>query len=395
MAVGLACFFLAAAVVIGFLVGCVSTTTDPPPPRGGGGAKLGELLFVTSTDFTTGSYSTVNLRDLSASVNLPSTTGIIESDNDAVYFNNRVYVINKFGFDNVTVLDVSDLGTVVKQFSTGNGTNPQDMAFVSDAQAYVSLLGSNNVLVVDPTASSGSEITGSVDLSGFLDGGDVDGLVEASSMVIVGKYLFVALQRLDNFAVVRDGYIAVIDTETDTLVDVNPATAGVTDPIVLTGRNPSFMYYDEGLGKIVVSETGSFGADDGGLKVVDPLTFQAEGLIITEATLGGDVGAAVMVDNRVGFAVAGGFLSNKVVAFDVSVDTGTGAVTGSNPRDVITGLSFIPSLAVDGAKRLLVPDRTTGAPGIRVYDSFTENEITASPIDVGLPPNSVIMLYRY
>jgi hypothetical protein len=127
------------------------------------------VAFVTTTDYATGSYSTIDLSDLSASVNLPSTTGIIESDNTAVYFNNKVYIINKFGFDNITVLKVSDLTTAIKQFSTGNGTNPQDMAFVSDTQAYVSLLGSNDVLVVDPTESSGNEITGTIDLSVFLD----------------------------------------------------------------------------------------------------------------------------------------------------------------------------------------------------------------------------------
>jgi DNA-binding beta-propeller fold protein YncE len=107
---------------------------------------------VTTTDFTTGSYSTINLRDLTADVDLPSQVGIIESDNWAVYHNNRVYIINRFGFDNITVLDTADLTTAVAQFSTGNGTNPQDMAFVSDTKAYVSLLGSNDLLIVDLTA---------------------------------------------------------------------------------------------------------------------------------------------------------------------------------------------------------------------------------------------------
>jgi len=223
------------------------------------------------------------------------------------------------------------------------------------------------------------------------DEGDADGLVEASPMVIVGNYLFVALQRMDNFSVVRDAYLAVIDTNTDTLVDVDPGTPEV-DPIVLTGRNPNFMYYDEGLGKIVVSETGSYGMMDGGIEVVDPVNFVAEGFVIDETTLGDDVGFVVLVDNAIGFVVAGGFFSNNVVAFDVSVNQVTGVVTGSNPRDLISGLSFIASLAVDDTDRLLVPDRTAGAPGIRVFDSSTETEITVDPIDVGLPPNTVLVV---
>jgi len=379
-----------AGLMTGILVSCTTSTDKniiPPGPK----QPFSELLFVTTTDFATGSYSTVNLRDFSVDADLPSSTGIIEGDNDAVYFNNKVYVINKYGFDNITVLDVSDLSTAVTQFSTGNGTNPQDMAFVSDTKAYVSLLGSNDLLVVDPTASLGNEITGSVDLSVFL-GVDADGVVEASAMEIVGKHLFVALQRLDNFAVVREGVLAVVDMEKDILVDVDTGTQEV-DPIVLTGQNPTFMSYDEGLGKIVVSETGSYGIMDGGIEVVDPLSLEAEGFIIEEASLGGDVGAVEIIDNRVGFTVVGGFSPNKVVAFDVEVDA-SGTVTGSGSRDVVTDLSFISSLAVDGGKRLLVPDRSFTTPGVRIFDTFTEAEVTASPLDVGLPPNTILILFQ-
>jgi len=160
----------------------------------------------------------------------------------------------------------------------------------------------------------------------------------------------------------------------------------------LENRNPSFMYYDEGLGLIVVSGTGSYFANDGGIEVVDPSTLQAEGTIIDENTLGADVGAVMIVDGSIGFAVVGGFSTNKVVAFDVAVDPGTGAVTGSNPRDLFSSSPWIPNLAVDGSKKLLVPDRTTTAPGLRVYDSLNETEVTVSPIDVGLPPYKVLVI---
>jgi len=102
----------------------------------------------------------------------------------------------------------------------------------------------------------------------------------------------------------------------------------------------------------------------------------------------------IMVDNRVGFAVVGGFSPNTVVAFDVEVDAAGGTVTGSDSREVVKDLSFISSLAVDGGKRLLVPDRTLAAPGVRVFDTFTEVEVTASPLDVGLPPNTILILFQ-
>ncbi len=360
---------------------------------GGGGAgtqQTGELAFVTTTNFfDSASYSTINLRNNRADEDLPSEAGIIESDNDAVYYNNRVYVINRFNFDNITVLDVSDLSTAIKQFSTGNGSNPQDMAFVSDEQAYVSLLGENDLLRVDPTAANGSEIVSRIDLSGFRDPNDSDGIVEAKSLVIVGKYLFVALQLLDNFSPIPGvkAVLAVIDTTDDTLVDADPGAAGV-NPITLSGQNPQFMRYVPDLGKIVVSETGSFGDKvDDGIETVDPFTFDAEGFLIDEDDLGGDVGDVVIVDGLKGYVViTDANFDNKVVIFDVE--------TGDNLGDLTGDLPFIPELAVDGSKRVLVPDRTLTEPGIRIFDSFTDTEVTASPIDVGLPPNTVIVLYK-
>jgi len=375
------------------LVSCGGSSSSGGFLGGGGSTAVpGEIAFVATTDFTTGSYSTINLRDLTANQDLPSQVGIIESDNWALYHNNKVYVINRFGFDNITVLDTADLSRAVTQFSTGNGTNPQDMAFVSDTKAYVSLLErSNDLLVVDPTAPPGAEITSTIDLSGFLDG-DQDGFVEAGPMAMVGTTLFVALQRLDSFVASRPGVLAVIDTTTDTLFDVDPGTPG-TQGIVLTGQNPAYMDYDANLGKIVVSEVGNFGVPDGGIETVDPRTFVAEGFMITENDLGDDVGDVIIVDGLKGYAVVGGFAGQGVTVFDVDVDPVTGVITGSNPGDLVTGLPFVPDLALDSAKRLLVPDRDLINPGIRIYDTFTDQEITTDPINVGLPPNAIVNLF--
>ena len=91
-----------------------------------------------------------------------------------------------------------------------------------------------------------------------------------------------------------------------------------------------------------------------------------------------------MVDDTVGYAVIGGFSDNSVVAFD--------AGTGTKTADVVAVTGFIPSLAVDAQDRLLVPDRTPTAPGVRIFETSTHTEVTTAPIDVGLPPN-VILVY--
>ena len=98
-------------------------------------------------------------------------------------------------------------------------------------------------------------------------------------------------------------------------------------------------------------------------------------------------------DGRKVYAVAGGFSENGVRVFDVELDPATGRFDGQNPRDLGLSLPFIPSLAMDDAGQLIVPDRSLEAPGIRIVDSFSDDEVTNSPIDVGLPPNAVVILY--
>ena len=93
------------------------------------------------------------------------------------------------------------------------------------------------MLRVNPMARVGNEIRSRIDLAGYLEPNDDDGLVEAGPVALVGRYLFVALQRLSDFVAATDSLLAVIDTTDDSLVDVDPGTAGVQG-IVLAGRNP-------------------------------------------------------------------------------------------------------------------------------------------------------------
>ncbi len=359
---------LAAACLL--LAGCGGSSGDSDAPA----PALPGTAFVTTAAYPTGGYATIDLDTLAAQTF--QGNGIVESDNAVTYYDGKIYVINRMGFDNITVLDPSDLTKAERQFSTGNGTNPHCIAFVSDEKAYVTLYGANYLLIVNPSTG---EAQGRIDLSAFAD---ADGVPEASPMVSVGDKLFVAVQRLENWNPTDASYVVVIDTATDEVVDVDPSTDEV-DPIVLTGTNPQFMRYDAELSKIVVSETGSYGAQDGGLETVDPGTYQAEGFFVTEEALGGDVGDFVMVGGAKIYVVVGGFGPNDVAVVE--------NLDGSWQKQGTLGTSgsFIPSLALDGRGRLLVPDRDTTNPGVRIYDTTTDQEVEGSPVDVGLPPNSI------
>ena len=336
-------------------------------------------LFVLTTDFQTGSTSFV-----SADAGVPVEKNLLTIHSDAVarYRKGKVYVVNRLGQDNVLILDRSDLSQPVLQFSVGNGSNPQDIAFASDDKAYVSRLNSTGLLIVDPT--NGTTL-GEIDLSAFAD---TDGLPEMTQMATVGSRLYVALQRLDRnngFAPVAPGYIAVIDMETDTLVDVDPDEEG-TQAWVLAAPNPASLI---ALGSILyVSETSAFGDVNGGIEILDTTVFSSRGLVVTEAELGGDISWVSPVSPAKAFAVVLD-ASFRNVLVPVNLEDGT---VGA-PLDGHSG-GFTISLTVDGS-RLIVPDRgafdTPELAGLLIYD-VDSDELLAGPIDVGLPPATVVVL---
>ena len=335
-------------------------------------------LFVITTDFSTGSTAFLAANAAEAEVNLLG----IHSDAVAHYHDGRVYVVNRWGQDNILVLDAMDLRTPLTQFSVGNGTNPHDIEIVAPDKAYISRYGTASLLIVNP--QDGAEL-GEIDLSAFAD---ADGLPEVSQIVRVGDRLYLSCQRLDRnggWGPADVSYLIVVDLATDALVDVDPDAEGVQG-IALSAANPNSMAV---VGEqIVVGVVANFGDRAGGVEIVDTATNRSLGLVVSEEDLGGDITSMVLVDQNRGYAVVGHEnFANSVRPFDLS----SGAVGA--PLENISG-GFIPSLAVDG-DRLIVADRGSSADpasaGLKFYDAAT-GAFLSGPIDTGLPPQDIVVL---
>jgi hypothetical protein len=335
-------------------------------------------LFVTTTDFATGSTAFLAPGAAEAEVNLLG----IHSDASGHYHDGRVYVVNRLGQDNILVLDAADLRSPVTQFSVGNGANPHDIEIVAPDKAYVTLYATATLLIVDPR--DGTQL-GEIDLSAFADG---DGLPEASQIVRVGERLYLSCQRLDrdNGWVPADiSYLIVVDIASDALVDVDPAADGVQG-IALAATNPNGLAVVGD--RIVVSGVAGFGDRTGGVEIVDTASNRSLGLIVSEEDLGGDITAMVVVDQNRGYAVvADENFANGVRPFDLQ----SGAVGA--PLENLSG-GFIPSLATDG-ERLIVPDRGSfdnpDAAGLKLYSAAT-GAFLGGPVNTGLPPSNIVVL---
>ena len=327
--------------------------------------RADEFLFTTTTDFVTGSSSVISL---DGSHTVDKDVASIHSDAVCRYYDGMLYVVNRLGGDNIQMLNPSTGFSTIRQFSVGNNSDPHDIVVLSSTKAYVTLYNETTLLIVNPSTGLW---TGSIDLSTLAD---ADGLPEMDQMARVGDYVFVTVQRLDRnnfFTPVGLSYVVVIDITTDTIVD----------SITLFGTNPFWeIKFNPYSRKLYVSCAGFFGVQDFGVEVINPNTLQSEGIVFDEAAAGGDMIDVQMIDAFNGYAIVADASFNTLL---ISFDALTGNKTGTlfNPGGyVLNDIEYWP------ATELFLADRTATNPGIRIFDTQSNTQITTNPIDVGLPP---------
>ncbi len=331
---------------------------------------------VGTTDF--GATGRVSWFDPTSPWGSHLNTATTASDAVVRYFGGRFYVVNRFGGDNIQALD-SSLHTL-SQFSTGPGSNPHDLAFVSPTKAYVTRYDSTGLWVVNP--QTGARLR-TIDLAPFAD---ADGFPEMDQAIVVGPRLFVSLQMLDRnnfFGPSGPGRVVVIDTQADTVLDADPLTPG-KQAITLAAGNPNtpfeFCAADH---RIYVGESGFYGVLDGGIEGIDPVTYQTTGIVAREDSLGGDLNAFRLSSGKKGFAIVSDASFNTVlVSFDLATHQRTG-IQFSPPGFVLS------DLGVDDLGQLWVLDRTAANPGVRVFSSTTGAQFTTRALGAGLPPQSL------
>ncbi|MEE2752783.1 MAG: hypothetical protein VX910_02285 [Candidatus Latescibacterota bacterium] len=337
-----------------------------------------QRAIVATTDFTTGSLSAIDTKTQAADTDLL----LIHGDAKVRAHNDLVFVLNRLGQDNIIVMSKDDLATPITQYSTGDGTNPHEIAVLNTSKAYVTLYEKDYVLVINPMTGDSINV---IDLSAF---SDMDGLPEASQMALFGNHLFIAAQRLNREAIFSPtdfSTIVVVDIQTDTVVDLDQETEGIQG-IFLEGTQP-FGQAQRG-GKWIIANVGTFGAQDGGIEIVDLVTMRTSGSVISEAALDGDVGAVSMLTDDEGYIVlTDASFANSVKKFNLT----TGVVSEILP-DHSGG--FTPAISVVGSQ-LYVLDRGSftdpASAGVKIYDTVS-NTLVAGPISTGLPPSDIVFV---
>ena len=157
--------------------------------------------------------------------------------------------------------------------------------------------------------------------------------------------------------------------------------------ISLNGKNPvsEFQISPPPLNRILISSVGDFAVNDGGIEAINPDTNTVgTQFAVSEATMGGDITAFVIVSPTKGFAIVSDTtFANSLITFDPSSGQRLNRLVG--PLNV-----SMVHLAFNNNRNevyLAVIDTTIATSGLRIFDAVTDNEITTTPLNVGqFPP---------
>lgn len=332
--------------------------------------------LIITTDYQTGAYSIIDpvTRNAFNNVDMIHQDSVCRFDQ----ITGTPFIVARLGSDAVETVTPGNKWSITNEFSVGAGNNPQDISVVNEQLAYVALYAQPYLLKVNPTTGAA---LGTVDLSFYAD---EDGIPEVGWLYVKNGKLYVLLQRLSR----PDGFLP---TSYSSMLILDAATGLVEKELRLSQTNPfGKLRFNTFIDKFVIVESGVFttmqeGMDiDGAIEFFDPETETLSGSVITAAELGGDIVDAVVVSETKGYAVVGVRKGTSAETHIVAFNPATGK-KGKTLLSSDTWVFNFIELTPDGAE-LWVADRTRNAPGIRIFSTNTDSELTSVPIDVGLPP---------
>jgi len=254
-------------------LGACSSSSGDPDPMGGdteGTSTAGTYAFAAVGSGGSGQIERISFGDgFTIDATYPAAdSSDISADTDGT----AIYQIGRFQLDSLTKFNATDTSKVDFNFSTNSDTealpsNPYDVVFLSETKAYVLRYGSPFVWIVNPSATLEEDFKiGEIDLSVYdPDLEDMDLSPNPTNGVIVGDKLYILLQRLSTFSPIKSGYVAVIDTNTDTEIDTGKGEADSLMGIPLGSLNPEGMQVDPATGDVLVTGRGNIYVEFNGL----------------------------------------------------------------------------------------------------------------------------------
>jgi hypothetical protein len=323
--------------------------------------------LVTTTDYSVGSLNAVYFKG--DSIWVDKNILALSGDPWIVTHDDYIFLLERYGFDNLILMNKESFPIVKFQIQLGQGSNPYDVHAINDSIAYVSRFNSSNILKINlKTEQTNSFILDSIDISVLAD---EDNIPEVTNFLTFQNQTLAICQKLTNFQALTNGTIAVI--KNDILVDSIP----------LQGRNPNSVSKINNNSFIVACPNDLFNLTDGWIELITKTDSSfSSSILVTESDLGGNPMMVVTLDdNTLAIVVMKQWPETVVLLFDYNRKS----IVSTIPD--VSAVSFITMLP---KHRLLIADRDLNHPGIYIFDLQTSE--LSKPIDVGLPPNCIAIL---
>ncbi|MCL2688658.1 MAG: hypothetical protein FWE57_02265 [Chitinispirillia bacterium] len=339
-----------------FLASCSDSNSvkkgDDPPVTG----TENIAVITISSDFSAANFEVISIDDYTVTPNLYPG---LHTDLTIRTFNSEIYILERFLSDKVIKYDAQLREVYIEPLSPG--LNIQDIVVVSRTKAYISALGSSDLIVFNPF--TGKQIS-TIDLSEFAAFAGTEDAAEhpfASALAVYGDFVYVACQRLDaSFGVADVSQIAIININDDKVVG----------SIDLNRKNPTAMSVFGS--KMLVASAGDYGfEEDGGIELIDLASNKNEGVIAD----GVFTDVIFVSADKAYIAEMLPDWSTGISPLDLSTKTVGTAITGIG--DGSGKMAFH-----DG--KLYVGDRGFGSAGVAVV-SISTNTVDQT-IATGMPP---------
>lgn len=345
-------------------------------------------LLVTTTDFSTGAVSLLDLatHEVAADLALASTDAV------PLAWGERAFVLNRFGYDWIDELDPHDSLALVHEFAIVPSelevsANPQSLVFDASERAWISLYGAPE-LQVHRVPSGGGEARAELafDLSRFAD---ADGIPELGTLIACGEQLFAVAERIDREAWVPSDATWLIPLTTtagsEALHEFDAGHAG-PDALVLRGTgfgawrldpaDPSghtVLVLNSGIERIdLAAGTSEWVVDE---SVFDELGFTHLHLAGFDLDAQGRMWLAAATSN---------YAEYRLYRVELADEPASAQLV-----ERVAGLHSITGDLEIVGERLYFADTTLGDSGVRVFEldaAGQASETPDSPLAVGLPP---------
>jgi hypothetical protein len=354
---------LAGSTLAFYMQGCsdngTSANDDNPLSKGS--------VYVYTSDYKSQSGE---LRWIDEDGKLSEKSLEFNQDSKIVSANGKLFVLERFGADNLALVDPEENKTKWQKKLDANA-NPSDVVKANDNEVWVALDGAAKFIKV---SVEDGEITKTVKTKDFCEGDAcTPNLVDFE---VSGDTLFALFQRLANYTYVNKGLLAMYKLSNGELLDT----------ITLAKKNPIAMAFAKG--KLYVASTGVYGndyetyaswtdADDArGIEVVD-LSKKKSSMVVDGEKLGGGV-TAFAVDSKNGIAYAAIYKDSKGNVPLVEVDLEKKSVkTIKGVSDVEGSLFFDEKSGV-----LYIGDRKSGESAVYTYEDGEVTKIETATEDV-------------